>query len=265
MAAQGILRRVPKSSRARSRRLWVVKVGSSVLTEGGPLLLRAWMQQVAALRDQHQIQVIWVSSGAIATARGRIRRMWTRLPEKQALSAIGQSILMENYNLAINSIGSLAGQVLLTYDDIRHPSRRRNLKNTLNTLLEWNVTPILNENDAVATEEIQFGDNDTLSAMVASLMKAEKLVIMTNVEGLYERNSPSKIIRSVSSVTAALLAQVDHKKKSLGGTGGMYSKLLAARMAQRAGIGTVLMRGDTHHGLLKIAQGEQIGTSINGK
>jgi len=258
------------AKRAKAKpRTWVIKVGSAVFVEGGPLLVKAWMQQLARLRFEHQIHAIWVTSGAIASARTRTQRNWRALPEKQALSAIGQPILMDAYNLALQSVGLMGAQVLLTYDDIARQSHRQNLKNTLHTLLDWSVIPVLNENDAVATEEIQFGDNDLLSAKVAGLMNAERLVIMTNVEGLYDRNPlkhrDANLISHLPRVSKPLLTSLSKDAKhavSAMGRGGMYSKIRAAAYAQSKGVPTWILRGDLHDGLLKIARGEPVGTSI---
>ncbi len=172
---------------------WVVKVGSKMVCDGGPLLMRTWMQQVAELRKKFKIEVIWVSSGAIAWATGRTNFNSDRrtLPQKQALSAIGQPLIMDQYNLALHSTGMLGSQVLLTAGDMRDRVRAKNLRNTLNELLKWQVLPILNENDAVSTEEIQFGDNDALASQVAVMMKARRLILLTDVEGLYDKDPNS--------------------------------------------------------------------------
>lgn len=254
-------------------RTWVIKVGSAVFVEGGPLLVKAWVQQLARLRHDHNVHAIWVTSGAIASARTRTQRHWQKLPEKQALSAIGQPILMDAYNLALQSVGLMGAQVLLTYNDIARGTHRKNLKNTLTTLLDWDVIPVLNENDAVATEEIQFGDNDLLSAKVAGLMNAERLVIMTNVDGLYDRNpvkfKDAKLIPHLPRVSKALLSSMSKETKpavSAMGRGGMYSKIRAAAFAQSKGVPTWILRGDMADGLLKVARGEAVGTQIgNGK
>src|SRR5690349_2082249 len=175
------------------RERWVIKAGSNMVCAGGPILLRAWMSQIAILRKQHKIEVIWVTSGAIASAvdrtaadeRNRKQKQKKRsLPEKQALSAIGQPIVMDLYNLSLQAVGLLGAQILLTADDLANKKRRENFQNTLEQLLKWQVTPILNENDAVATEEIKFGDNDSLSAKVAATAGAERLIILTDVDGL---------------------------------------------------------------------------------
>jgi glutamate 5-kinase len=248
------------------KKLWVVKAGSSIVVEGGPLLLRTWMQQVATLRREHNTHVIWVTSGAIASARTRLQRSWSRLAEKQALSALGQPIIMDSYNLALNATGLMGAQVLLTYDDMLDRKRKTNLKNTLNQLLAWDVVPVLNENDAVATEEIQFGDNDALSAKVAGLVEADRLVILTNVDGLFSGNPQTapaaRLIHQVKELTPQMMKSVSPTAVSESGTGGMYSKLKAARLAQKKGIPTWLLRGDEPDGLLRVARGEKLGTQI---
>lgn len=228
------------------------------------------MQQVSRLISDFDVSPIWVTSGAIASARTRLQKNWQKLPEKQALSAIGQPMLMDAYNLALQSVGLMGAQVLLTYDDMRRPTHKKNLKNTLSTLIDWKLIPILNENDAVATEEIQFGDNDLLSAKVAELMKAERLLILTNVDGLYDsnpNNNPGAIlIPHLPKVPSKLLKALSKKSGvSAMGRGGMYSKVRAAAYAHGAKIPTWILRGDTGDGLLKIARGESMGTKVGGK
>ncbi len=248
---------------------WVVKVGSNVLIEGGPLLIRAYAEQLAKLKKDHAIQVVWVTSGAIASARARTGRQHTQLAEKQALSAIGQPLLMDVYNLALQSQGLIGAQVLLSYDDMKNVQRRKNLQATLQTLLAWDVIPILNENDTVATEEIQFGDNDGLSAMVATLVQADRLLLLTNVDGLYDkdphRHKDAKIISNVIKVTERLLGDIDSKSLSNNGRGGMYSKIKAAAVAQKNGIEVQILKGDLPHLLVRVAAGEKLGTKIGGR
>jgi glutamate 5-kinase len=255
-------------------RRWVVKAGSQMVCGGGPLLIRTWMQQLAQLRKQHSIEVIWVTSGAIASAvertdfkpgNGKART----LPEKQALSALGQPMVMDLYNLALNAAGLMGAQVLLTAGDLKDPERRRNLQNTLETLLKWRAVPILNENDAVATAEIQFGDNDSLSAKIAHVMKAEKLILLTDVDGLYDTdpksNPRAELVPYRKSIRKAELEKVSKNSGSSRGTGGMYSKLLAAQTASRKGIITHLVRGDWPRNLLLVAEGQPLGTQIGGE
>jgi glutamate 5-kinase len=228
------------------------------------------MQQVARLRAKN-IEVIWVTSGAIAwaTDRTKFKKRTRTLPQKQALSAIGQPLVMEQYNLAMQSTGLLGAQVLLTAGDMRDPMRRKNLRNTLSELLRWKVIPVLNENDAVATEEIRFGDNDSLASQVAVMMKAERLVLMTDVEGLFngdpKKNKNVELISFVAKVTERERQWAHKKAVSSQGTGGMYSKLKAAQRAQAAGILTHFVRGDLPDGLLSLAVGKAIGTQIGGR
>lgn len=247
---------------------WVVKAGSSMVIDGGSLLIRSWMQQVYELRRRHKIEVIWVTSGAIAWAARQMnfKKSNRTLPEKQALSAIGQPLVMDQYTLSLQSIRMTGSQVLLTAGDMKESVRRKNLQNTLNELLKWQVVPILNENDAVATEEIHFGDNDQLAAQVAIMMKAEKLILLTDVEGLYDTdpkiNSAARLIVNLTKVTARHLKLVNPKNKSRVGTGGMYSKLLAAQKSNQQGIMTHLVKGDLPQSLLAIAKGHNVGTRI---
>jgi glutamate 5-kinase len=251
-------------------RRWVIKAGSQMVCQGGPLLLRTWMQQVLQLRKKHKIEVVWVTSGAIAWATDRtgFRKPKRTLPQKQALSAIGQPLIMDQYNLALQATGLLGSQVLLTAGDMKDPVRRRNLQNVLQELLSWKVVPILNENDAVATEEIKFGDNDSLASKVAVMIKAERLVLLTDVDGLFDgdpkRHSDATLIPYRERITGKELALVG-KSKSAVGTGGMYSKLLAADRASKAGIVTHLVRGDYPNNLLLLARGQTVGTQVGGQ
>lgn len=257
-------------ARKKKPRRWVVKAGSQMVCSGGPLLLRAWMGQVASLKSDHGIEIIWVTSGAIASAaeRTRFNGKKRKLSEKQALSAIGQPMVMDLYNLALNATGLLGAQVLLTAGDMQDKVRRKNLQNTLEKLLEWQTVPILNENDAVATDEIKFGDNDQLSALIAKMMRAERLVLLTDVDGLYDsdpkKNKSARLISHKSSINKTDLSTVARNASGALGTGGMYSKLLAARNAARSGIITNLMRGDHPQNLLSLAAGRTIGTEVGG-
>jgi glutamate 5-kinase len=261
---------VAVAKRKKKNRRWVIKAGSQMVCSGGPLLVRDWMSQVAQLRKRHSVEVIWVTSGAIASAVDRtdFGTRKRKLPEKQALSAIGQPMVMDLYNLALNATGLLGAQVLLTADDIKHKVRRRNLQNTLTKILEWRAVPILNENDAVATEEIQFGDNDSLSSRIAEMMGAERLILLTDVDGLYDsdpkKNQNALLIPYQKSVSKEDLRRMDRAGGSSRGTGGMYSKLLAADQAARNGIITHLLRGDWPQNLLLLAEGKSLGTQIGG-
>jgi glutamate 5-kinase len=255
-----------------AKQRWVIKAGSNMVCSGGLLLLRSWSQQIFKLSRDYNIEVIWVTSGAIASARERNpasqskKKLALKLNEKQALSAIGQPIVMDLYNKALQVEGLQGAQILLTYDDLAHLKRRNNLKNTLETLLKWKVVPILNENDTVATEEIKFGDNDSLSARVAIHNKADRLIILTDVEGLYDSNPScnlnAKLISNLKKVTSKYLNKPGLRSGSRRGTGGMYSKLLAAQMASKNGVETFIVKGDTPNVLIDLAKGAHVGTYI---
>jgi len=233
--------------------------------------MRTWMQQVSILNKKFGVEVIWVTSGAIAWAveRTDFRSPKRTLPQKQALSAIGQPLIMDQYNLALHATGLLGAQVLLTAGDMKDRKRSKNLKNALHEILHWKIIPILNENDAVSTEEIQFGDNDSLASQVAVMMKAERLVLMTDVDGLFDKDPNSfpdaKIIPFCAKVSAKERKMADRKAVSSMGRGGMFSKLIAAERANKAKIVTHLVRGDLPNNLLAIAQGQAVGTQIGGR
>lgn len=258
------------------RKLWIVKAGSQMVLSGGPGLIHEWMKQVDTLSSDFGIDVIWVTSGAIATAKKNpeFSSRKTGLVEKQALSALGQPLVLQQYVIALEKWKRRGAQVLLTADDLADPKRRKNLVRTLSTLVAWNVLPILNENDAVATEEIQFGDNDRLSALVAKHMKADRLVLLTDVEGLYDRDPkitsrssqtdpPPKIVSHLKSISKKLLSSLSGTSISGVGTGGMLSKILASQTALKAGITTHLVKGDRPQALVELARGTSaIGTTI---
>lgn len=254
---------------------WIVKAGSNMICSGGPMLIRSWMQQVSILRKKHGIEVIWVTSGAIATAvdfmvdRGGFSRKKRTLSEKQALSAIGQPLVLELYTIGLHAQGLGAAQVLLTYEDLADTTRRENFQNTIEKLLDWKVTPILNENDAVATQEIRFGDNDSLSARVAKAVSAKRLIILTDVDGLYEtdpRIDPTaRLVPELKTISPKLIREMSKSAGSDRGTGGMLSKLIAAKLASDNGIRTHLVKGDESNVLIELAAGHMHGTVIYGR
>ncbi len=253
------------SQRRNKKELWIIKIGSQLITDGGPLLIRALIQEVSFLVKTKSINIVWVTSGAIASARQRLNYQWHSLPEKQALSAIGQPMLMELYNLGLQSQGLMGAQVLLSYSDFNRRESRINLCNTILKLLEWGSIPLLNENDAVATDEIQFGDNDQLSAMVACELQADRLVILTNVDGLYDRDPTQEgatLISQLPTLSQKIIKSTASNKISSVGRGGMTSKLLAAQRALKKGISTHIVRGTTERVLTRLWQGESLGTSI---
>lgn len=247
---------------------WVIKAGSQMVCEGGPLLLRAWAKQINFLL-KNNIEVIWITSGAIATAKEKLnieKKTEFQIFEKQALSAIGQPIIMELYNIAFSAEKLQTAQILLTYDDLKNLKRKKNFKNAIETLLKWKTVPIINENDAVATEEIKFGDNDSLSAQVAHHTKADKLIILTDVDGLYDKNpkdhANAKRIMLLNKIPPALLKNKSLKGKSNRGTGGMLTKLMAAQHALKNNIETHLVKGDQDQVLIQIFNKKSPGTII---
>ena len=259
-------------SKHSKKQRWVIKAGSQMVCSGGPLLLRSWAQQIATLSKKHNVEIIWVTSGAIATAKDKMSTPTSKsvsIHEKQAFSAIGQPIVMELYNIALQAEGLRGAQILLTYDDLLNVKRKTNFKNTIETLLSWNIVPVLNENDAVATEEIKFGDNDSLSAKVAIHTKADKLIILTDVEGFYDsnpnNNPKAQLISEITTFSKKILNTHGLKVGGQRGTGGMYSKLIAAQIAHKNKIDTHLVKGDRNQILLDIFSNKKVGTHVKSK
>ncbi|NPV57082.1 MAG: glutamate 5-kinase [Anaerolineae bacterium] len=248
----------------------IIKLGTSTLTAGGdkisiPHLLEL-VKQVAGLHAQGH-QVMLISSGAIATGREALNHpeLEKHIPAKQMLAAVGQSRLMELYNKLFQMYGITVGQVLLTRDDLLSRRRYLNARNTLEALLAYRVIPVINENDTVATDEIRFGDNDNLSAQVASLVEADLLVLMTDQDGLFtgdpRRNPDASLVKLVDSaeIPPELWQAAGGSQGGLG-TGGMETKLLAADLARRAGVTVVITNGKRPEALAQITAGEVVGT-----
>ena len=252
---------------SKVRRL-VLKVGSRVLTAKGRVLSQAIFDRLAreaSAAKKKGLEVVIVSSGAIAAGMARLGLMEKpkTMPQKQAAAAIGQSALMWNYERAFSFFGEKVAQVLLTRDDLSNRNRYLNARNTLLTLLGLGVIPIINENDTVVVEEIKFGDNDNLSALVTNLVNADLLVILSDIDGLYDRDprlhKSAKLIPLVPQVTAEL------EKKASGtlspiSIGGMVTKLQAARKAALFGVPTILANGMEEGILERILRGEDVGT-----
>lgn len=253
----------------RSRR-WVVKIGSALLTNDGRGLDRAaiaaWVQQLSQLRLQG-LELILVSSGAVAEGMNRLG--WSRRPhaihELQAAAAVGQMGLVEAYESCFQGHGLHTAQVLLTHDDLADRSRYLNARSTLRTLLRLGVVPVVNENDTVATEEIRFGDNDTLAALVANLVEADLLVILTDQAGLYDcdprGNADARLLREGRAGDPALDAMAGATGGALG-RGGMYTKVRAAARASRSGTSTIIASGREAEVLNRIARGDEVGTLL---
>ena len=196
----------------------------------------------------------------------KLNKKWKTLPEKQALSALGQPMIMDFYNTALASHRLFGAQVLLSYSDLKNTKSKTNFKNTIKQLLKWNVVPILNENDATSTEEIQFGDNDFLSALVACEMKVQKLILMTNVDGVYDKNpknSDACLVSEIRKITPSMIKKLMSAKGSKMGRGGMGSKLQAAKKASERSIQTYIVRGTQPKVLQNIAQGKNPGTLVD--
>jgi len=250
----------------RARR-WVVKIGSALLTDDGTGLnesiIGSLADQIVALRERNR-DVVLVSSGAVAAGVARLG--WAARPQRvhelQAAAAVGQSVLVQNYETAFNRHGVATAQVLLGHDDVSARDRYLNARATLKTLLRMGVVPIINENDTVVTDEIRFGDNDTLAALVANLIDADAVVLLTDQEGLYEedpRQNPEATLVESRDVSDPALDLMAGEGGALG-RGGMITKLRAARVAARSGTETVIASGRAEAILARIAQGAEIGT-----
>ncbi len=245
----------------------VVKIGSNVITAKNGLdldVIDAICDQISTLMERG-IEVIVVSSGAQAAG---LRKMGmtarpSEMPKRQAIAAIGQGGLMMAYENSFAKRDKKVAQILLTAEDLNNRKRYLNARNTLNTLIEWKVLPIINENDTVMVEEIKLGDNDNLSAMIALLMDADFLFILTDIEGLYDKDprqaADAKLISKVSSFNKEIEAYAGHIPGTLG-TGGMLSKIKAAKKVTSAGIPMIVAKGNTKNVLLRLFQGECQGT-----
>ena len=249
---------------------WVVKIGSALVTNDGRGLNRPaisdWAHQIARLRAAGK-QIVLVSSGAVAEGMSRLG--WGRRPHAlyalQAAAATGQMGLVEAYESNFQKHGIHSAQILLTHEDLRDRCRYLNARSTLQKLLTLGVIPVVNENDTVATEEIRFGDNDTLAALVANLVEAQLLVILTDQAGLYDRDprihNNGKLIESALAEDQALDEAAGPSTAALG-LGGMVTKVTAARLASRSGTATLIVNGREIGILEQIASGEALGTLL---
>lgn len=261
---------VPHAALQQASRI-IVKVGSSLVTDEGRGLDHAaiarWAAQIAALRAMRK-EVVLVSSGAIA--EGMLRLGFTRRPtdihELQACAAVGQMGLAQIYETSFHGHGVKTAQVLLTHADLADRERYLNARSTLTTLLRLGVVPIINENDTVVTDEIKFGDNDTLGALVANLIEADALVILTDQRGLFSsdpRKDPSaRLVAQAQAGDPQLEAMAGGAGSSIG-RGGMLTKVLAAKRAARSGAHTIIAWGREEDVLLRLAGGEAIGTQLS--
>ncbi|OYV30789.1 MAG: glutamate 5-kinase [Thiomonas sp. 20-64-9] len=260
----------PSSSVVQSARRIIIKAGSSLVTnEGRGVDLDAvsrWAGQIAGLRSAGK-DVILVSSGAIA--EGMRRLGWSQRPREmhqlQAAAAVGQMGLAQAYETAFRERGMVAAQVLLTHADLADRQRYLNARTTLLTLLEQGVVPVINENDTVVTDEIKFGDNDTLGALVTNLVEGDVLIILTDQSGLYSadprKHADATLIAQADAEDATLQAMAGGAGTGIG-TGGMATKVTAARRAARSGAHTVIASGREPDVLLRLARGEIVGTQL---
>lgn len=254
----------------RQSKRWVVKIGSALLTADGAGLdreaIRDWVMQMVALRARG-IELVLVSSGAVA--EGMMRLGWASRPhalhELQAAAAVGQMGLVQAYESNFQRHDIHTAQVLLTHDDLSNRQRYLNARNTLRTLLELGVLPVVNENDTVVTDEICFGDNDTLAALVTNLVEADALIILTDQAGLFDRDprkhADAQLLREARATDESLDEMVGGSAGGLG-RGGMLTKLRAARLAARSGAGTVIAFGREPQVLERIASAERLGTLL---
>jgi len=249
---------------------WVIKIGSSLLTNDGAGLnvagIATWVEQIANLRNSG-VEVVLVSSGAVA--EGMCRLGLTKRPEYlhdlQAAAAIGQMGLIQSYESEFQKYDLHTAQILLTHDDLSSRQRYLNARATIRSLLEFGVVPIINENDTVVTDEIRFGDNDTLAALAANLIGADYLLILTDQNGLFDRNPrehrDAKLISEISADDDSLAAMAEGGAGTFG-RGGMATKVSAAKLAARSGTSTLIAAGNEKNIIEKMVAGENMGTLL---
>lgn len=255
--------------RLQTARCWVVKVGSSLVTNNGLGLdhaaIAGWADQLVALQQQDR-QLLLVSSGAVAegVARLGLSRRPRLVHLQQAAAAVGQMGLIQTYESAFMRHGVHAAQILLTHADLSDRTRYLNARSTLSTLLDMGVLPVVNENDTVATAELCFGDNDTLAALVANLVNADVMVVLTDQDGLYtadpRHDAQAELVTYAAASDRALGAMAGQGGAL--GRGGMQTKLSAARLAARSGTDTVIANGREEQILARLAAGESLGTLL---
>ena len=249
----------------------VIKVGTSTLTyDTGKINIRRieLLSQVISDLSHSGCEVVLVSSGAVGVGVSKLgfgkRPETTR--EKQAASAVGQGELMSMYEKFFAEFGCKVAQILITKNVLEDDERKQNAINAFNTLLEWNVVPIVNENDVISTAEIEFGDNDTLSAVVSELIGADILIILSDIDGLYDKDpakyDDAKLIPKVKEITDELKLSAGGAGTSRG-TGGMVTKLIAAEKTLAVGIDMVIINGNNPKNIYDVLEGKQIGTRFS--
>ncbi len=252
-----------------SSRRWVVKIGSALLTNDGKGLdaqaITEWVAHIAGL-SKRGYEVVVVSSGSIAAGMSLLgwNERPTALNELQAAAAVGQSSLIKVYEQAFQKYNIQTAQVLLDHDDLSHRERYLNARSTLRTLTGLNVVPIVNENDTIVTDEIRFGDNDSLGALVANLVDADTLCILTDQDAMYDSDPRKNALAKVLVERSAFDETLDGMAGDSGllGTGGMASKVRAARLAARSGANTIIVGGRIENVIERVSRGEQLGTLL---
>ncbi|BFM10406.1 glutamate 5-kinase [Simiduia litorea] len=252
-----------------NKQRWVVKIGSSLLTNNGQGLDRpaiaGWVEQMGRLRAQG-IELVLVSSGAVAAGMRRLG--WTARPHEmhklQAAAAVGQMTLVHNYEKEFLKYDLQTAQILLVHDDLASRERYLNARSTINTLIELGVVPVVNENDTVVTEEIRFGDNDTLGALVANLVEADVLILLTDQDGMFDADPRSNPNAKMLDRLPASDERLDAMAGEGGalGRGGMVTKVRAARLAARSGTHTVIVGGRIDNVIDRLSKGEELGTLL---
>ncbi len=261
----------------QNTRRWVVKIGSALLTNEGNGLdyqaIAGWVEQMASLmhlESDQKLEILLVSSGAVA--EGMKRMGWKTRPDSvcklQAAAAVGQMGLVHAYESQFQKHQLHTAQILLTHDDLSNRTRYLNARSVLLKLITLTIVPIVNENDTVVTDEIRFGDNDTLAALVANLIDADLLVILTDQQGMFDsdprQNPQAKLLTEVDALDLKLDAMAGDSKGEMG-RGGMATKLRAARLAARSGTATIIASGREERVLNRLYQGESIGTLLFAK
>lgn len=257
-----------KRTFSRPIKRMVVKLGSSQIVDGQmrpqTALLSSLAGQIGQL-SKRGVQVVLVSSGAIALGMGELgqKKRPSQLNQLQALAAIGQTALMHTYRELFDKIGLKCAQVLLTWDDFDNRSRHENASHTLEAILKQGVVPVINENDTISTEEIKFGDNDKLSALVATFINADLLIILSDVEGFYDENR--QVHGEIKQLTPKIITMAEGTSNIQVAKGGMITKLDAIEIASHAKIPCVITAGNTENVLLRLVDGEKLGTLFHEK
>jgi len=247
----------------------VIKIGTSTLTDKSGKLnneyISVFAKEIAAVKKQKKVDIIIVSSGAIGAGLGylNLSKRPSNLREKQALASVGQPLIMQAYRQAFEPLGTAVAQILLTRYDFDDRERYINIRNSIEELLKKNIVPVINENDSIAVHEINFGDNDTLSALVAVATQSDMLFILTDVDGLYEGiPGKSAIIKQIKKITPELLQIATSDSGSGKGTGGMHTKLTAAEIASSSGVKTFITNGKKLNLIMDAVSGQSVGTEI---